>query len=273
MIEFEQVGFSYDGVTNALEEVTFSIPEGQFVCILGGNGSGKSTLARHINALLRPDAGKVRVRGCDTRDEEHLYLIRSSAGMVFQNPDDQLVASLVENEVAFGPENLGLPPQDIRHRVSESLERVGMQGFERHETATLSGGQKQRLAIAGALAMDPCILVLDESSAMLDPRGRRGLMKICRALHEQRMTIVMITHFMEEAALADRVIVLDEGRIARDGTPEDVLTNVDELKHLNLDVPFSCALSLRLQERGVPVRTHITEEGLEDELCRLLSKA
>lgn len=270
-VQFEDAAFSYDGTRIVLDHLNLEIPQGQFVCILGGNGSGKSTLAKHVNALLVPDAGVVRTFGCDTRDADQVYFIRSNAGMVFQNPDDQLVASLVENDVAFGPENLGVPAGELAERVRRALAEVGLQGFARHEVASLSGGQKQRVAIAGALAMDPAILILDEASAMLDPRGRAGLMRVCRSLHDAGMTIIMITHFMDEAALADRVVVLDAGRVCLDGTPQEVLTQGDMLEQLNLEVPFACRLSLALQRRGISVPTCITEEELEVELCRLHS--
>ena len=217
MIEFKGTGFTYDGDRFVLDGVDARIAPGEFVCILGGNGSGKSTLAKHINALLVPDEGSVTVLDHDTRDERSTYFIRSHAGMVFQNPDDQLVASLIENDVAFGPENLGVPTDDLRQRVADALADVGLQGFDKRETAALSGGQKQRVAIAGVLAMEPSILILDEATAMLDPRGRKGLMRVCHELHDRGMTVVMITHFMEEAAQADRVIVLEEGRVACDG--------------------------------------------------------
>mgnify|MGYP001808845319 FL=1 len=193
--------------------------------------------------------------------------------MVFQNPDDQLVASLIENDVAFGPENLGVPTDDLRQRVADALADVGLQGFDKRETAALSGGQKQRVAIAGVLAMEPSILILDEATAMLDPRGRKGLMRVCHELHDRGMTVVMITHFMEEAAQADRVIVLEEGRVACDGTPQDVLVQAELLEHLNLDLPFAAELSLELGRRGVPVGMHIETTTLKEELCRLLSKA
>lgn len=270
MITFEQAGFTYDGERFVLEGIDLTIEQGSFVCILGGNGSGKSTLAKHINALLLPDAGTVTVLGCDTRDEKNTYYVRSNAGMVFQNPDDQLVASLIENDVAFGPENLGVPTEELQQRVIKALEEVGLQGFEKNETTALSGGQKQRVAIAGVLAMDPKILIFDEASAMLDPRGRKGLLRVCKDLHARGMTIVMITHFMEEASIADRVVVLDEGRVSLDGTPDEVLTQTEKLDHLNLEVPFACRLSTELQKRGVPVQTHISEADLKEELCQLL---
>lgn len=273
MILFDQAGFTYDGDTFVLKDIDLTIDKGSFVCILGGNGSGKSTLAKHINALLVPDAGKVVVLGYDTSDEKNTFFIRSNAGMVFQNPDDQLVASLIENDVAFGPENLGVPSDELQQRVIDSLAEVGLQGFDKHETAALSGGQKQRVAIAGVLAMNPQILILDEASAMLDPRGRKGLLRVCRELNDRGMTIVMITHFMEEASIADRVVVLDAGKIALDGRPDEILTRTEELDQLNLRVPFACRLSRKLQQRGVPVKTQVTEEGLKEELCRLLLKA
>ena len=262
IIRVSDVSFTYDGEAFALSGASAQIERGEFVCILGGNGSGKSTLAKHLNALLVPDKGQVEVCGMDTSEREHTYAIRQSAGMVFQNPDDQLVASLVEDDVAFGPENLGVPTAELRKRVTQRLEDVGLSGFEKHETHALSGGQKQRVAIAGALAMNPEILILDEASAMLDPRGRKGLMRVVRSLNDQGMTVVMITHFMEEAALADRVIVLDEGKVARVGTPQEVLVDVDALSALNLEVPFAAELSQALRRAGVPVAAAVTEEEL-----------
>ena len=264
IIRVSDVSFTYDGETLALSDASVRIARGEFVCVLGGNGSGKSTLAKHLNALLVPDKGRVEVCGMDTSERQHTYAIRQSAGMVFQNPDDQLVASLVEDDVAFGPENLGVPTAELRERVSQRLQDVGLSGFEKHETHALSGGQKQRVAIAGALAMNPEILILDEASAMLDPRGRKGLMRVVRSLNDQGMTVVMITHFREEAALADRVIVLDEGKVARVGTPEEVLIDVDALSALNLEVPFAAELSQALRRAGVPVIAAVTEEALAE---------
>lgn len=273
MIDFEQVRFTYDGDSYALNGVDLHINTGEFVCILGGNGSGKSTLSKHINALLAPDEGHVCVDGIDTQQQDQWYLIRSNAGMVFQNPDDQIVATLVENDVAFGPENLGLPPEELRARVTEGLKAVGLQGFELRETTALSGGQKQRVAIAGVLAMHPGVLIFDEASAMIDPRGRKGLLKVAKSLHDAGMTIIMVTHFMEEAALADRVIVMRDGAIVLDGTPADVLTRADEMRSLNLDIPFATELSLELQKRGAKVGTRLTEKDLEEDVCNLFSKA
>ena len=217
---------------------------------------------------MQPDAGTVRVNGMDASDPELVYDIRSTAGMVFQNPDDQLVATLVEDDVAFGPENLGVPSAQIAQRVREALKGVGLVGFERHETHALSGGQKQRVALAGVLAMEPRVLILDEASSMLDPRGRKGLMKACRALHARGMTIVMITHFMEEAAEADRVAVFRAGHVAMLGTPEEILTRADELAQLNLDMPESCRLGMALRTKGVPVHAQVREVDMVAEIAQ-----
>ncbi len=269
MIECRGVSFSYDGAVSALDGVDLNIEDGEFFCILGGNGSGKSTFAKHLNALLQPDAGTVRINGMDASDPELVYDIRSTAGMVFQNPDDQLVATLVEDDVAFGPENLGVPSAQIAQRVREALKGVGLVGFERHETHALSGGQKQRVALAGVLAMEPRVLILDEASSMLDPRGRKGLMKACHVLHERGMTIVMITHFMEEAAEADRVAVFRAGRVAMLGTPEEILTRADGLVELNLDMPASCCLGMALRAKGVPVHAQVREADMVAEIAQV----
>lgn len=268
MIECRGVSFSYDGAVPALDGVDLNIEDGEFFCILGGNGSGKSTFAKHLNALLQPDAGTVRINGMDASDPELVYDIRSTAGMVFQNPDDQLVATLVEDDVAFGPENLGVPSAQIAQRVREALKGVGLVGFERHETHALSGGQKQRVTLAGVLAMEPRVLILDEASSMLDPRGRKGLMKACRALHARGMTIVMITHFMEEAAEADRVAVFQTGRVAMLGTPDEILTRANELVQLNLDMPESCRLGMALRAEGVPVCAQVREADMVAEIAQ-----
>ncbi len=273
MIRCENIVYSYDGATRALDGVKLTIADGEFLCVLGGNGSGKSTLAKHLNALLVPDKGRVTVEGLDTADPEYVYDIRSRVGLVFQNPDDQLVATLVADDVAFGPENLGVAPQDIEAGVARALDAVGLGGFERRETHALSGGQKQRVAIAGVLAMKPHVIVLDEATAMLDPRGRRGLMRAARALHEQGMTVVMITHFMEEAADADRVVVLDQGKIALEGTPAEVLTHADELLGLELDVPPSCALAVALGRGGVAVTPQVDEDAMVAEIARAFTGA
>lgn len=271
MISFEDVSFTYTSEDYVLENISVEIPQGQFVCVLGANGSGKSTFSKLINALLLPDKGKVVIDGLITSNAENTFSIRSRAGSVFQNPDDQIVASLVENDVAFGPENLGIPNPELRQRVESALAQVGLTGFEKRETTALSGGQKQRVAIAGVLAMEPQILIFDEASAMLDPRGRRGLMRVCKELHEQGMTVIMITHYMEEAAEADRVLVLREGRIVLDGTPEEVLTQDDVLRELNLDIPFATQLSRLLQDKGIDIPTFVDREALKEALWLLYS--
>lgn len=271
MISFEDVSFTYTSEDYVLENISVEIPQGQFVCVLGANGSGKSTFSKLINALLLPDKGKVAVDSLITSKAENTFSIRSRAGSVFQNPDDQIVASLVENDVAFGPENLGIPNPELRQRVESALAQVGLTGFEKRETTALSGGQKQRVAIAGVLAMEPQILIFDEASAMLDPRGRRGLMRVCKELNQQGMTVVMITHYMEEAAEADRVLVLREGRIVLDGTPEEVLTQDDVLRELNLDIPFATQLSRLLQDKGIDIPTFVDREALKEALWLLYS--
>lgn len=273
MIDCSSVRFTYDGERFVLDGVSLNIAEGEFVCILGGNGSGKSTLAKHMNALLVPDEGSVLVDGLDTGDSEYVYDIRSTAGMVFQNPDDQIVASLVEDDVAFGPENLGVDPAEIAERVKHALKEVGLVGFDRNETHALSGGQKQRVAIAGVLAMQPKVLILDEASSMLDPRGRKGLMRVCGELNARGMTIVMITHYMEEVVQADRVIVMNAGRIACVGTPEEVLVRADELREMNLEVPPACQLALCLQKEGVRAAPHVSEQAVEVEIEQLSREA
>ena len=272
MITFSHVTYNYNNENSALDDVSLHIKSGEFICILGGNGSGKSSLSKHINALLVPDTGSVLVAKLDTSNPENTYLIRSNAGMVFQNPDDQLVANLIENEIAFGPENLGLKSSEIQKRVTQSLIDVGLEGYERKETSALSGGQKQRVAIAGALAMNPDILILDEASSMLDPRGRQELMNICKSLRARGMTIIMITHFMDEAAQADRIIVLNEGKISAEGKPEEVLTHEDALANLHLEIPFATQLSHLLQKEEIPIKTHIDTNELAQELAHLLQK-
>lgn len=270
IIDFEGASFSYDGHSNALDDITLSIERGSFVCVLGGNGSGKSTLAKHVDALLLPDSGKVKVLGLDTSNGANLLEIRSNAGLVFQNPDDQIVASVVEDDVAFGPENLGVSTALLPGLVQEALNRVGLGGYGKRETFALSGGQKQRVAIAGICAMGPKIIVFDEAGAMLDPRGRRSLMKLCRELNGDGITTLLITHSMEEAAMADRVVVLKAGKVAMDGSPHDVLSKARELQDLNLKAPFAVQMSLALQDAGMPVPTCVGERQLEDRLEEML---
>lgn len=271
-ISFDHVSFSYKAdVPNVLDDICLDIEAGQFVAVLGANGSGKSTLAKHINALLAPTAGRVMVGGRDTHREEDVLAIREAAGMVFQNPDNQAVASIVRDDVAFGPENLGLAPDEIRTRVDEALAVVAMQGHAEEEIASLSGGQKQRIAIAGVLAMRPQILILDEPGAMLDARGRRGITRVAHELNAGGMTVVLITHFMEDALGADHVVVLDAGRIVLEGTPDEVFTDATALRALRLELPFSIRLAEDLRKRGFEVGMGLSEAVLEEELCQLLS--
>ncbi len=270
-VSFEEAGFAYDGTTFVFRDIDLVVNEGEFVSIIGGNGSGKSTLAKHMNALLLPSKGRVLVFENDTLDKNLLYQIRSNTGMVFQDPDDQLIAVLVENDVAFGPENLGVNEQDLRTRIKNALGATGLSGFEHIEVSSLSGGQKQRLAIADALAMQPALLILDEATAMLDAQGRNELMQTIEQLHEQGMTLVMITHFMEEAALADRVIALSDGHICMDGTPQQVLSSVDQLYAQRLQPPFAVRISCALRNKGIPIPICITTTQLEEELCKLHS--
>lgn len=258
-IEFQNVTFGYsdDGETqkieeNVIENMNLKIEKGDFVAVLGHNGCGKSTLAKLCNAILIPQSGKVLIDGIDTADEEKLYDIRRKVGMVFQNPDNQIVATIVEDDVAFGPENLGIDPKEIRERVDEALKSVGMYEFRNFEPHKLSGGQKQRVAIAGIIAMKPQCIVFDEPTAMLDPRGRKEVMKTAKMLNEEYgITVVFITHYMDEAVKANRVIVMDEGRIILDGKPKEVFTHVDTLKKAQLDVPEATELTHLLIKDGV----------------------
>lgn len=271
-ISFEHVSFSYaSGSPVVLDDVCLDIEAGQFLAILGANGSGKSTLAKHMNALLVPVSGRVLVDGFDTADPDSIREVRERAGMVFQNPDNQAIASVVRDDVAFGPENLGLAPEEIRARVADALATVAMQDHALDEIDSLSGGQKQRVAIAGVLAMRPRILILDEPGAMLDARGRRGIIRVAHELNAQGMTVVLVTHFMEDALGADRVVVLDRGRIALQGSPQEVFTNASALRKLRLDLPFSVRLADDLRSQGFDVGLGLSEESLEEELCRSLS--
>ncbi len=249
----------------ALRGVSVSIEKGELVAVLGHNGSGKSTFAKHLNAILLPSGGSVTVAGIDTTEEDKLYEIRRRAGMVFQNPDNQLVASLVEDDVAFAPENLGVEPAEIRRRVDEAIELVGMQEYKRHEVHRLSGGQKQRVAIAGVIAMQPEILIFDEPTAMLDPRGRAEVMATIERLNRERgITVVLITHYMEEAARCGRVIVMDEGRVLLDGTPREVFPQVDRLREVGLDVPQPTQLMHDLRALGF---SQLPGDVLTEEEC------
>lgn len=259
IIETDKVQYAYSKEDKqaeklALRGVTAAVEKGEFVAVLGHNGSGKSTFAKLLNAILLPTDGVVWVDGLDTRREELIFEVRETAGMVFQNPDNQIVATVVEEDVAFAPENLGLPQAEIRKRVDESLDTVGMREFARHAPHLLSGGQKQRVAIAGVLAMRPKVLVLDEPTAMLDPKGRAEVMKTVRRLNrETGMTVILITHHMDEAAEADRVLVMDHGRIIMDGTPRDIFSRVDEVRAVSLTVPQTVDLLYRLRGTGADV--------------------
>ncbi len=260
-----------EGVTRAVDDVSLSVEPGQFIAILGHNGSGKSTLARHINALLVPTEGSIFVDGKDTAKEENVWDVRQSAGMVFQNPDNQIIGQVVEEDVGFGPENMGVPTKEIWERVEESLRAVGMYAYRKHSPNKLSGGQKQRVSIAGVLAMHPKCIVLDEPTAMLDPDGRKSVIRAARALNDvERVTVILITHYMEEVIYADRVFVMDKGRIVMQGTPREVFSHVEQLKALRLDVPQVTLLAYALQKSGLPLPDGIlTAEELELELKKL----
>ena len=256
-----------------LKDISLSIDKGDFVALLGHNGSGKSTFAKHMNAILLPSAGTMTVDGIDTKDESQRFTLRSHVGMVFQNPDNQIVATIVEEDVAFGSENLGIPPQEIRERVDDALKAVEMYDYREHAPSQLSGGQKQRVAIAGIIAMRPDCIVLDEPTAMLDPSGRREVMNTIHMLNrEYGITIVLITHYMEEAAQANRVVVMDDGKVVLDNTPKEVFSHVETLKKIGLDVPQVTELAYRLQQAGCPVDVHmISEEECVASLTKLLS--
>ena len=258
----------------ALKNITAQIRKGGVSAIIGTNGSGKSTLARHLNALLLPTEGELLVDGMNTSDESAVWKIRQKVGMVFQNPDNQLVAAIVEEDVAFGPENLGVPPEEIRKRVEQALEKVGMTAYRGQAPSMLSGGQKQRIAIAGVLAMQPDCIVLDEPTAMLDPKGRAEVMATIHELNEKEgITIVLITHFMEEAVTADRVMVIDRGVLQMDGTAREVFSQADKLTEIGLDVPVAADLSRRLRKAGMAVSENcMTDEELGEALCPFVSK-
>ena len=272
MIKVQDVRFRYDPEQPkyAVDGVSLDIRRGEFVAVLGANGCGKSTLAKHFNAILLPEAGTVLVEGMDTRNEDHLYDVRQKVGMVFQNPDNQIVATIVEEDVAFAPENLGVPSDEIKTRVSDALRRVNMTIYAKHGPHLLSGGQKQRVAIAGILAMQCDCIVLDEPTAMLDPVGRKEVMDTLHQLHDEGITVIIITHFMEEAVQADRVVVVDRAELKMDGAPRDVFTHVKELKAMGLDVPVAAELAERLRQKGLDLPDSIiTEEELGDALCQL----
>jgi energy-coupling factor transport system ATP-binding protein len=243
-----------DGITTAVDHVDLNVKQGDFVAILGHNGSGKSTLAKHMNAILFPAEGTVWVDGKDTQDEKNLWDVRQTAGMVFQNPDNQIIGQVVEEDVGFGPENLGVPTKEIWERVEESLRAVGMYDYRKHSPNRLSGGQKQRVSIAGVLAMHPKCIVLDEPTAMLDPNGRKEVIRAARGLNQvEGITIILITHYMEEVIDADRIFVMDKGQVVMEGTPVEVFSQVERLQELRLDVPQTTLLAHELKKRGLPL--------------------
>lgn len=272
---FEYIRRDEDGnveaVNKAVDEVNIDVNQGDFVAILGHNGSGKSTLARHINALLLPTEGTVWVSELDTSDSKNVWDIRQQAGMVFQNPDNQIVATIVEEDVAFGPENIGVPTEDIWKRVDYALEKVGMAAYREYSPNKLSGGQKQRVAIAGVLAMKPKCIIMDEPTSMLDPSGRKEVMDTILELNrKENVTVLLITHYMDEAAKADKIYVMDAGKVVMEGTPRQVFTNVEKMRELRLDVPQATELAYELIEKGIPLPKGIlTSEELVEELCRL----
>lgn len=255
-------------ITKAIDDINIEVEKGQFVAILGHNGSGKSTLAKHINALLYPGEGSVMVDGKDTRNTENIWEIRQSAGMVFQNPDNQIIATVVEEDVGFGPENLGVAPEEIWQRVENSLKSVGMWKYRKDSPNKLSGGQKQRVAIAGIMAMHPKCIILDEATAMLDPKGRLEVMESVKKLNEvEKITVLHITHYMEEVIYADHVIVMDQGKVVMEGSPREIFSRVEELGRLHLEVPKITRLAYELQKEGVPLKNGIlTEEEFIKEL-------
>ncbi len=274
-IEFKDVSYKYNGAEkNAVNSVSFDIEEGEFVAVLGRNGSGKSTLAKMINCLILPSSGEVTVMGMDTKDKQNQFEIRKNAGMVFQNPDNQMIATIVEDDIAFGPENIGIPRAEIGERIDFALEAVGMSRFRRATPARLSGGQKQRIAIAGVLAIKPKILILDESTAMLDPRGRKEVMDVIRRLNkEQGMTIVHITHYMDEACCADRIVVMNRGEAAMQGAPLELFKRQEEIESFGLDLPKPVRYASALKEKGVDLGGDILfKEELAERLCGLLRK-
>ncbi|MBE5884389.1 MAG: energy-coupling factor transporter ATPase [Lachnospiraceae bacterium] len=255
-----------EGITKAVDEVSLDIEQGQFIAIVGHNGSGKSTFAKHINAILNPTEGTIWVDGMDTNEEEKIWDIRQTAGMVFQNPDNQIIGQVVEEDVGFGPENMGIPTKEIWERVEESLRAVGMYQYRKHSPNKLSGGQKQRVSIAGVLAMHPKCIILDEPTAMLDPNGRKEVIRAVRGLNQvEGVTVILITHYMEEIVHADKVFVMDQGKIAMEGTPKEIFSQVEKLQGLRLDVPQVTMLAHELKKQGIPLPDGIltTKELME----------
>lgn len=260
-----------ENVTEAVDHVSLDVEQGQFIAILGHNGSGKSTLAKHINAILKPTEGEMTVDGMSTSEEDNVWSVRQTAGMVFQNPDNQIVATIVEEDVAFGPENLGVPTDEIWERVNKALESVNMTMYRGYSPNKLSGGQKQRVAIAGVLAMKPKCIVLDEATAMLDPLGRKEVMSAIIELNKvEKITVILITHYMDEAVLADKIFVMDKGKIAMEGTPRQVFSYVEEIRKLRLDVPAATAMAYELRKAGYNIPKDIlTRDELVEAVCQL----
>ena len=269
-VKYDEEGREKETI-RAVDGVSFEVQKGDFVAILGHNGSGKSTLAKHINALLTPSEGTLWVNGMDTSDEDRLWDVRQSAGMVFQNPDNQIIGSIVEEDVGFGPENMGVPTEEIWQRVEESLKAVNMLKYRHHSPNRLSGGQKQRVAIAGVVAMHPKCIVLDEPTAMLDPNGRKEVIRAVRALNQvEDITVILITHYMEEVIYADKVLVMDDGKVVMQGTPREIFSQVETLKAYRLDVPQATLLAWELKKAGLDLPDGIlTREELVEALCRL----
>ena len=274
--DYQKIGEdgSVESVYRAVDGVDLDVAPGQFIAILGHNGSGKSTLAKHLNAILLPSEGSVFVDGMDTKDMDKLEEIRQTAGMVFQNPDNQIIGTVVDEDVAFGPENMGVPTEEIIERVENSLKTVGMWEYRAHSPNRLSGGQKQRVAIAGVVAMEPKCIVLDEPTAMLDPVGRKEVIRAAQKLNREKgITIILITHYMEEVVDADRVIVMDDGHIVMDGTPKEIFSRVEELKQYRMDVPQVTELAWELQKKGIPLPDGILRKSeLLDALVPLLKE-
>lgn len=271
VLQVQNVSYSYDKRKNALSGVTFSVEKGEYVAVIGHNGSGKSTLAKLLNGLLISDSGSVTVCGFSSEKKDECFEIRKRVGVVFQNPDNGIVASIVEDDIAFGPENLGVPRKEIGERIEFALNAVGMKEYAKASPTRLSGGQKQRVAIAGVLALKPEILVLDESTAMLDPQGRKEILSVAEKLNKERgVTIITVTHYMDEAAKADRIIVLSDGKIVKEGTPKEIFKNGEELKSYGLELPYPAYIAEKLRQKGLKIDgTILTEEDLAERLAAL----
>ena len=274
IIELKDVWYSYDKKNSVIKGVSLSVEKGEYIAVIGHNGSGKSTLAKLLNGLYKPDKGEILAFGYSSADKKAVFEIRKRVGVVFQNPDNQLVASIVEDDVAFGPENLGVPRKEIGERIDFALSSVGMEKFKNSSPERLSGGQKQRIAIAGVLALKPEVLILDESTAMLDPKGREEVLSVVRKLNkEQGVTVIAVTHYMEETVFADRIVVLSDGKILAQGTPDEIFKKTEELKKAGLELPKAAKIAIELKAAGLPLPDGILDkERLKDELCKLKPK-